>query len=135
MGKKRKEEEIMVEVVEEVMDEEKGEVRSVEEIELPVEGTESECTVLAIRVGPFGKLFDISKVKDDNVRESMLERANRLAIQIACQEKLTKEAFTDTIIFSFHPRARYPKIASRYGKIKVGDTLKCRVEGGRWKIV
>ena len=136
---KKKKSEIIQETVEvsetDIKEEQLEEVRSVEEVSLPVEGSESECKVMLIKIGPFGKLFDIEKVKDPEIRESMYERANRLAIQITCQEKMTKEVFTDTIIFSFHPRARYPKIASRYGKIKLGDTLKCRVEGGRWKIV
>lgn len=130
-------EKVEVEVVEERLEEDSGEqeVKTVEEIELPVEGSESECTVLAIRIGPLGKLIDIEKIRNPEIREAMYERAHRLAIQIACREKNTKEVFEDTIVFSFHPRARYPKIAARYGKIRVGDTLKCRVEGGRWKIV
>lgn len=132
-GKKRVVEAIQEEIVEEVPT--TGDVESVEEIVLPVEGSESECKVLALFVGPLGKFINIEKVRNQEIKESMMRRAHKLSLKIVCREKTTGEVFDDVIVFSFHPRARYPKIAARYGKIRVGDTLKCRVEGGRWKIV
>ena len=127
---------VQLEVKEETLENNEEErVRSVEEIELPVEGSESKCRILLIRVGKLGELVPIDRIKNPVIRESYERKKNRLAIQVLCKEETTGETFEDTITFSFHPNARYPKIAARYRKLKVGMEVSCRVENGRWKIV
>jgi len=113
---------------------EEEEVKTVEEIELPVEGSESKCKILLIRVGKLGELIPIDRIKNPTIRESYEQKKNRLAIQVVCKEENTGEVFEDTIVFSFHPNARYPKIAARYRKLRVGMEVSCRVENKRWKI-
>jgi len=110
-------------------------VTYVEEITLPTQGTESNCEVIAIRYGKVKSLIDISKIKNEFMRDYFLKRLERRAIQIVCIEEQTKEIVEDTIVVSYHNNSRYVKIASRYGKIKVGDKLKVIHNGRRWKIV
>ena len=126
---------VEVSLEEELGKSEEEKVKMVEEVELPVEGTESKCKVLMIRIGRLKDLINIEAIKNPVIKESYQRRAERFAIQILCREEKTNETFEDTIVFSFHPNARYPKIASRYGRIKVGDELNCKIVNGRWKIV
>lgn len=110
-------------------------VKTVEELELPVEGDERDCKVIAIRIGRLGELINIDNIRDEEIREALKERAHRRAIQIACVIEDINELVEDTIMISYHRNARYPEIAARYRRIKVGDIVKVKLKEGRWKIV
>jgi len=120
---------------EEVISETQEGVTILNELELPVEGDERDCTIVAIRVGKLGELINIENIRDESIREAMKERADRRAIQIACVIDDLKELVEDTIVISYHRNARYPEIAARYRKLKTGMKVKVKLKEGRWKVV
>jgi len=107
----------------------------VQEVVFIGEGTELDAIVTKIVIGRLEDFIPIDEIQDLKVRESLQKRRDRPAYYIEFEVPELGISSKDIIVLSTHPNSRYIKLARRYGRIKVGDTVRVVNEGGKLKIV
>lgn len=130
---KQKEEEL--EVMEERYRYIKPKPIEVQEVVFIGEGTELDARVTKIVIGRLEDFIPIDEIQDLKVRENLEKRRDRPAYYIEFEVPELGISSKDVIVLSTHPSSRYIKLARRYGRIRVGDSVKVVNEGGRLKIV
>jgi hypothetical protein len=117
-------EEGMVEVKQVEVEEEAQLYQELEEIqfEVPVPGKMAKAKITKIVRGKLGVLIPIERIRNEAIKERLMQRADRDAIQIEVEHQGIRSRMT--MIVSSAPNSTFYRLMKKYkGRLKVGDEI------------
>lgn len=112
------------------------EFEETDHIWLITEGDELDAIITRIIHGKMKYLLPPQILENPQYRNRLERIKERYGIKVCFKVEGIGVEDCDTILYSFHERARYPKIAARYKELAKGMKIKVKATAkGRFKIV